>query len=94
MLTADFYPLAHDPQLVAAQPLHADAEAELLGASPGVEEFDLKEHADINFFALLLLHLGHSGVSPPNTRASNPLLQSSHIYSYIGILFYLHNTSL
>ena len=75
-------------------PLHAEEEAELLGASPGVEEFDLKEQADINFFILVLWHLGHSGVSLPNTRASNPLLQSSHIYSYIGIIFYLHNTSL
>ncbi len=94
MLIADYYPLAQDPQLVAAQPAHADEEAELLGASPGVEEFDLKEHADINFFALLLWHLGHSGASPQNTRASNSLWQSSHIYSYIGILFYLRNTSL
>ena len=83
-----------DEQLVAVQPLHADEEAEVLAGSEGLEELDLKEHIDINFFTLLLLQSGHSGVSPPNTRVSKLLLQSSHIYSYIGILFHLHNTSL
>ena len=54
MLIANYYPLAQDPQLVAAQPAHADEEAEVLAGSEGLEEFDLKEHADINFFAFML----------------------------------------
>jgi hypothetical protein len=59
------------PQVVAAQPLQADEEAEVFAGSEGLEEFDLNEHADISFFILSLWHSGHSGVSPPKTRASN-----------------------
>ncbi len=88
MLVSDHYPLLQEPQAVEAQLPHADEEAELLAGSDGFEEFDLNEHADISFLILLLLHSGQSGVSPPNTRASNCLLQSSQVYSYIGIYFF------
>jgi len=79
---------------VAAQPLHADEEAEVLTGSEGLEEFDLNEHADISFLILPLLHWGHSGVVPPKTRASNSWLQLLHVYSNIGIYFILHNNTL
>jgi len=45
----------------------------------------LKLHAEISFLTLLPLHSGHVTWSLPNTRHSNSFLQSSQMYSYIGI---------
>jgi hypothetical protein len=67
-------------QLVAEQPPHAEAPAELETVSP-LPPLETNPHADISRRTSAFLHAGQSGVSFPKTRVSNSFPHALQTYS-------------
>jgi hypothetical protein len=86
----NFYPTPQEEQLPDEQLLHADEPADLTVVSPeGPDDFETNPQALISRDRSILSQAGHSGFEDPITRVSKFLPQALHLYSYIGMAFYL-----